>query len=192
MIKAGLAGGIGSGKSGVANAFEVLGVPVYYADDRAKQLMLRPEIMHAINSELGTCVFQNGQLQREKLAGIIFNDEAARQKVNKIVHPAVYNDFDNWASQQNASLVMVEAAIMFETGFYKKLDATILVLATEEERIARVIQRDQASTNSVLNRIKSQNDPEEHKHLATYLIYNNNSDEVLPQILNILKQLRHG
>src|SRR6056297_1224932 len=190
MIKAGLAGGIGSGKSGVAHAFEVLGIPVYYADDKAKKLMVREDIMAAITRELNTSVFKNGVLQREKLANIIFNDENARKKVNKIVHPAVFADFNNWAQQQNAPLVMVEAAIMFETGFHKNLDATILVLADEEERLKRVIKRDDANANSVQNRIKSQKNPEEHKHLATYLIHNNNNHEVLPQVLNILNKLR--
>ncbi|MFP4663208.1 MAG: dephospho-CoA kinase [Bacteroidales bacterium] len=192
MKKAGLAGGIGSGKSNIARAFEILGVPVYYADPEARRLMHSEEMQQAINQALQTNVFHEGRLDKQKMSDIIFNDEDARRKVNNIVHPAVHKDFEQWAARQSAPLVLVEASIMFETGFYKKLDATILVLADEKERLERVMQRDNADLASVMERVKSQKKPEMHKNLATYLISNNNKDEVLPQILYIYNSLIYG
>ena len=193
MKKVGIAGGIGSGKSGIAKAFATLGVPVYFADDEAKRLMKESDhIREALINEFGNTIYKNDQLQKAELAKIIFSDKTARQIVNGIVHPAVRNDFLDWAENCQTDLVMIEAAIMFDTGFYKFLDATILVLADEEQRIRRVTDRDGINTEAVKRRMAAQTNPEKHKTLATFLINNNDEDEVLPQLLYILKKLRNN
>ena len=189
MIKAGIAGGIGSGKSGVAKCFEILGVPVYYADDEAKKITNSDKIKKELSKIFGKELFPDGQLDKKKMAKIIFNDEEARKTVNNIIHPAVHDDFVLWSKKQSSELVIIEAAIMFETGFYKSLDQTILVLANKDERIKRLEKRDAIEKNMIKKRMESQEDPENFINLATYLINNNDNDEVLPQVINILNKI---
>ncbi|MFO7789525.1 MAG: dephospho-CoA kinase [Bacteroidota bacterium] len=189
MKQIGLGGGIGSGKTNIAKAFEVLGIPVYYADKEAKRLMETGKIKNKIIKTFNESLFIDEKLNKPKMAELIFNDDDARQKINNIVHPAVYDDFNLWSQKQNSDIVMIEAAILFETGFYKTLDASILILADEEERIERIKNRDKSERASVIRRIKSQEKPENFINLATFLIYNNNKDEVLPQILKIYNTL---
>lgn len=193
MIRVGIAGGIGSGKSCIAKAFETLGYPVYYADNEAKRLMQSSEIIiNSIKEAFGYEIYKGTELQKDKMAEIIFNDDQAREKINQIVHPEVRKDFELWAKQSGQSIVMMEAAILFDTGLYKELDATILVLADQEQRINRVLKRDGSNRKSVLNRINAQSDPEHHKKLATFLINNNDEDEIMPQILSIINKLNQN
>lgn len=170
----GLVGGIGSGKSTIAKMFEELGVPVYYSDDEAKRLMNDDEI---INTELrtlfGDAIYnKSGKLDKKKLAEIIFNDKELLEKVNSIVHPIVRQDFEEWCEEQTTNYVLQESAILFETGSYKKLDGIILVHATENERVGRVMKRDRCDKESVLSRIKNQWKDEQRLEAADYIIYN--------------------
>ena len=193
MIKVGLAGGIGSGKTTVAKVFKCLGIPTYNADFHAKRLLNESQqIKLKLIENFGTEIYQDNSLQKEILAKIIFNDKSALDTVNSIVHPAVRQDFDNWAKNCQTEIVLIEAAIMFDTGFYKHLDATILVLADEDQRIKRILKRDNFTIEHIKKRIQSQINPEKHKTVATYVINNNDKDEVLPQINNILKQLKNN
>ncbi len=192
MNRIGIAGGIGSGKTGIAKAFETFDIPVYYADNEAKKLMETEQIRHMIIKAFDASLFTGKKLNKAKMSELIFQDANARQKLNNIVHPAVYKDFNQWAQKQDNDIVMIEAAILFETGFYKQLDATILVLADEQQRFRRLKNRDNSNATSVIHRIRSQQNPDNFVILATYLISNNDEDEVLPQILKIYKNLTHN
>ncbi|MDA3820700.1 MAG: dephospho-CoA kinase [Candidatus Delongbacteria bacterium] len=192
MRRIGIGGGIGSGKTRIAKAFETFDIPVYYADKEAKKIMETEQIRSMIIGAFDASLFIDGKLNKTRMSKLIFNDDRSRQKINDIVHPAVYNDFNRWAKQQDKDIVMIEAAILFETGLHKQLDATILVLADEQERIQRIEKRDHSNRASVMERIKSQQNPDNFINLATFLIYNNNKDEVIPQILKIYKKLTNN
>lgn len=189
MIKAGIAGGIGSGKSGVAKCFETIGIPVYYADDEAKKITHKQSVKNKLSEIFGNDLFSEGKLDKNKMANIIFNDDKSREIVNNIIHPAVHEDFNLWTKKQKSEVIIIEAAIMFETKFYKSLDQTILVLASKNERIERLKKRDALEEEMIKKRINSQKEPENFINLATYLIYNNDNDEVLPQVLNIYNKI---
>lgn len=190
MKTIGLAGGIGSGKSDIANVFLTLGVPVYFADDKAKFLMNKSKfIKDRLIEEFGDDVYIDNVLQKKYLADIIFSNTEAKHKVNQIVHPALLEDFKKWTKSCNTDWVLLEAAILFESGLHKEMDVTILVTADKNERIKRIAKRDKLPESKILNRMNSQEDPEKLKHLATYLIENSNKNEVLPQIFNIFKEL---
>ncbi|MDB5109130.1 MAG: dephospho-CoA kinase, partial [Mucilaginibacter sp.] len=145
MLKVGITGNIGSGKTTVSKMFELLGIPVFYADDAAKSIMVTDELLVAgIKLAFGAAAyFNDGSLNRKHIAGIVFNDEQQLAKLNALVHPAVFRAFDNWAKQiENAPYVIKEAALLFESSSYKMCDKTILVTAPLETRIKRVMQRD--------------------------------------------------
>ncbi len=192
-MKIGIAGGIGSGKSSIAKAFEKLGIPVFYADTEARELINKsPQIKHKLIQAFGENIYLGKHLNKSALAELIFSDDAARNTVNKIVHPEVRFAFGKWADSCQYDIVMIEAAILFDTGLYKTLDATILVLADENQRLKRILARDEISEKEVKNRFASQQNPENHKNLATFLINNNDEAEVLPQILNIYNKITHN
>lgn len=192
-MKIGIAGGIGSGKSSIAKAFENLGIPVFYADPQARELMKNsPKIKSKLIQAFGADVYQGNQLNKPALSKLIFSDDLARETINKIVHPEVRLAFDNWAKSCQSDTVMIEAAILFDTGLYKTLDATILVLADENQRLKRIMSRDNISEAEARKRFASQQIPENHKNLATFLINNNDEAEVLPQILNIYNKITHN
>jgi dephospho-CoA kinase len=195
MIKVGITGGIGSGKSTVCKVFTVLGVPVFYADSTAKQLMnsdlqLREQLIRLF----GPAVYlPDLTIDRKYLAGIVFSDTSLLEKLNSIVHPAVRKAFDDWCLKQNASYIIHEAAILFESGFYKMMDKTIMVYTDEHERIERVVKRDKISTEMVIQRMNNQWKDEEKIKLADYVIGNNDRELIIPQIVEIDKKLRaHG
>jgi dephospho-CoA kinase len=191
MIRVGLAGGIGSGKSGIAKCFEILGIPVYYSDENAKRIISEDrETKQALIKEFGKNLYIQNELQKEKLAETIFNNPSARLIVNEIVHPVVRKDFEQWTIESQAEIVIIESAIMFDTGFYKLLDKTILILAEQKQRINRVIKRDNLSEKSVIQRINAQRNPEDFKAIADFIIYNNDNDEVFPQIQYIINKLK--
>lgn len=190
MKKVGLTGGIGSGKTTVARILETLGFPVYYSDDRAKELMRsNPEIRDGLISIFGQGVYQNGELNRPFLAGKIFQDEELKAKVNALVHPVVREDFDRWSQSINSAVVFNEAAILFETGAYKRMDLNVLVSAPKELRISRVINRDQISEQEVTARINNQWPDEEKIKLADYVLINDDRNPLLDQIDLMLDQI---
>jgi len=191
-LKVGITGGIGSGKSTVCKVFKVLGIPVFEADVVAKQLInSNEEIRKGLVNLFGETVYTpNGFVDRKKLASIIFNDDIQLRNVNELVHPVVRKEFLKWADEQKAPYVIHEAAILFESGFYRMMDFTVLVSAPVEERIARVTKRDGSAPEQVRERMQKQWDDEEKRKLASIELRNSDSDLVIPQIIKIDKQLR--
>ena len=188
----GITGGIGSGKSTICNVYRVLGIPVFEADIEAKRLMDNSEkIKIGLIDLFGKDIYtQNGTLDRKKLAGIIFNDKIKLEKVNSLVHPEVRSEFICWTKQQSTAYVIHEAAIMFETGLYKLMDYTILVSASEEERIKRVIKRDKLEKIQVLERMSKQWTDEQKRPLADVEFLTNDTTLLIPRIIKIDKQLK--
>ncbi len=185
MKKIGLTGGIGAGKSTLAHILLAMGYPVYFSDDRSKQLtQTHPEIRKGLTELIGEQIYKGNQLDRSALALAIFSDDTLRVKVNQIIHPIVRLDFDLWVEEQTYPLVFNEAAILFETGASERFDAMILVTAPEELRIQRVMKRDLCSREEVVNRIKHQWTDEQKMQSADVVIVN---DDVQP----IIKQVEH-
>ncbi len=191
MLKIGITGNIGSGKTTVSKIFEVLGIPVFYADDEAKKVMVNDAILIAeLKQTFGAqSYFEDGSLNRKHIAGIVFNNEAELKKLNAIVHPAVFRAFDNWVPQfKNAPYVLKEAALLFESSSYKMCDKSIMVTAPLELRITRVMLRDGLSRDEILNREARQFSEEKKLQLADYAIKNDNTELVIPQVLALHEQ----
>ncbi|MCS5490670.1 dephospho-CoA kinase [Algoriphagus limi] len=190
----GLTGGIGSGKSTVAQLFEILGIPVYYADDRAKSLMLQNPLKQEIINAFGESSYlEDGSLNREFLAKTVFADPEKVKKINSLVHPAVAEDFKNWAAKQKSPYVLKEAALIFETEGEKKLDAVINVSSPLRVRMARVLMRDPHRTEDQVNHIINQQLPDEIKNeKADFVIKNKDNMLLIPQVLAIHKKLLEG
>jgi dephospho-CoA kinase len=186
MIKIGLTGGIGSGKTLVSKVFSQLGIPIFNADYEAKYILNKdPEVITQIKNSFGDIYDANG-INKKKLASIIFNDQEALKKVNSIIHPQVLKYFNTWiTNQKGTKYIIKEAAILFESNAYKELNATINVHADELIRIERVIKRDKTTVNEVKNRINNQLSDSDRIKLADYTIYNNGDKMLLPQILEI-------
>lgn len=193
MLTIGIAGGIGSGKTTVCKVFRVLGIPVFQADMVAARLQNEDsQIKKSLVTLFGSEIYaEDGLLNRKKLAGIIFNDRNLLEKINSIIHPAVYQEFVKWKAQfEDFPYVLYEAAIMFETGSFRNFDRTILVVAAENERIQRVIKRDHTTVEAITQRIHNQfSDPEKMK-LADFIIENNDNQMVIPQILKLDQLLK--
>jgi len=169
----GLTGGIGSGKSTIARFFASLGVPVYIADEEAKKILYEPEVVAELQAAFGDGVLTNGTPDKAKLAALVFNDATKLQLLNGIIHPRVAEHFKEWVVQNNDKpFVIKEAAILFESGSYKDCDAVILVTAPQEERIKRVMQRDNVTREQVLERIANQWDEQKKAQLSNYIIDN--------------------
>jgi len=191
MLKIGITGNIGSGKTTISKIFEVLGIPVFYADDEAKKVMVDDAILvNELKQTFGSeSYFEDGTLNRKHIAGIVFNNEAELKKLNAIVHPAVFRAFDNWVPQfKNAPYVLKEAALLFESSSYKMCDRSIMVTAPLELRIARVMLRDGLSRDEILNREARQFSEEKKLQLADYAIKNDNTELVIPQVLALHEQ----
>jgi len=191
MLKIGITGNIGSGKTTVSHVFELLGVPVFYSDDEAKKVMTADaELIAGIKQAFGTeAYFANGTLNRKYIAPIVFNNQSELQKLNALVHPAVFRAFDNWAIQHsNAPYVLKEAAVLFESGSYKDCDYTILVTAPTPMRIARVMQRDGITKADAESRNAKQMPEAEKQQLASFMLCNDNSQLLIPQILALHEQ----
>ena len=185
-FKLGITGGIGSGKTSVCRVFDVLGVPVFSADREASEIMEKDgEIINKLNSIAGKNLYVNGSLDRMDLANIIFNDNSLLQQVNLLVHPVVFNHFMNWVLEQSAPYVIMEAAILFESGASDFVDKVATVVAPVEQRMERVIQRNKLSREQVLERMKNQMDDEARIKLSDYIIYNSENDMIITTILEI-------
>jgi dephospho-CoA kinase len=187
----GLTGGIGSGKSTVAKVFEILGVPVYYADDRAKWLMSNnQDLKSQISKEFGIQSYLEGNLNRSYLAETVFSDPEKVAKINSLVHPVVALDFKEWASIQKSPYVLKEAALIFETEGHKQLDAVINVSSPLRIRISRILMRDPHRSEEQINHIIDQQMPDEAKNeLADFVIKNVDNKLLIPQVLKIHEQL---
>ncbi|MFV0522285.1 MAG: dephospho-CoA kinase [Mangrovibacterium sp.] len=195
MIKLGITGGIGSGKSTICKFFSLLGIPVYESDNRAKALIDNsPIIKKKLISSFGESIYRkDGSLDRRKLADMVFNSPYLLRKLNNIVHPEVRDDFLQWTKKQvNAPYVIQESAILFDSNFYQIMDKTLTVTAPISERISRVTNRDSTTKKKVLERINNQMADEQRLNLSDYVIYNGANDLIIGQILEIDKILKHG
>lgn len=190
MLKVGVTGGIGSGKTTVCRVFGVLGIPVFSSDEEGKRLLAsNPAIRAVVEAEFGPLMYKNDVLDRKALAAVVFQDPAALGRLNGIIHPAVRSSFANWAQAQNAPYVINEAAILVETGIYKQLDHLITVTAPEQERIARVVLRDRVPESEVRARMRNQASDEERAMAADSNVTNDGKAMVIPQVLAIHRLL---
>jgi dephospho-CoA kinase len=191
VLKIGVTGGIGSGKSTVCKVIEKMGYPVFYSDIEAQKAMSNDVgLKEALIQLLGEQVYVNNELNRNYISNLIFSNPQLLTEINKCVHPVVRELFSNFVvKNKDSKLVFNEAAILFETGAYKNFDATILVVADEKQRIERVMKRDSISKEQVEERMKSQWNDEEKIGLADFVISNNDSSLVLPQIEVVVSAL---
>jgi dephospho-CoA kinase len=192
MIKVGITGGIGSGKSTACKVFRTLGIPVFEADHVARQLVnSSPIIRHQMIQTFGEAVYlPDGTINRKYLSGIVFNNSSLLAQLNNIVHPVVREEFEEWCLKQKSAYILHEAAILFESGFYKLMDKTITVVTNEDERIQRVMKRDGITIELVKQRIKNQWTDEQRMELADFIIHNNDDEMIIPQIIDIDYKLR--
>ena len=190
MLKAGLSGGIGSGKTTVSKVFQTLGVPVFYADDAVKSLYNTDKsLQQSMLNLLGTSIYSNGQLQARALATLIFNDDHLLRRVNELTHPILLKAFMAWAQEQKTPYVLLEAAILFEAGIAGEMDINISVSAPESTRIARVMQRDGCSEEEIRLRMSKQWSDEQRNAKADFVIINDNREALLPQIITIHEKI---
>jgi dephospho-CoA kinase len=190
MLKIGITGGIGSGKSTISKIFELLGIPVYYADDRAKDIMVRDaELIAQIKTHFGNEIYdEHGTLNRKLLGSIVFKDKEKLSLLNSLVHPATIRDADQWALEQKAPYVLKEAALLFESESFHHLDKIIGVYAPQALRIQRVMKRDHVTREDVLARMHKQIDEAIKMKLSDYVIYNDEQQMVIPQVLALHEQ----
>ena len=190
MKKIGITGGIGSGKTYVANIFHSLGVPVFNADSEANKSMISSKkLMKLVKEEFGNDIYKDKYLNKEELSSIVFSDSDKLQKLNSLVHPIVKEEFNNWCKKQISPYVIKEAAILFESNSHVGLDAVICVSAPLELRIERLLKRDNYSEMEINQRIENQISQEEKEKLSDYIIVNDERNLLLPQIIKIHEKL---
>ena len=188
----GLTGGIGSGKTLIANYIKSLGIPVYIADDEAKKIMDTDEVIQAISSTFGEEIIENNKVNREKLSKLVFDNPEKLQKLNSIIHPLVKKHFDSWLKDHaNFPFVFKEAAILFESGSYKYCDSVIAITSPIETRIQRVLERDKTSRESILKRMQNQWTDEQRIAKSDFVINNTSVKETYKQIDEILFLLKN-
>lgn len=182
----GVTGGIGSGKTTVCRIFKVLGIPVFVADTVARELMQNDQdIRTELKQITGNDLYISGSLDRKELARLIFNRPDLLRRVNAAVHPSVLRRFDEWASEEVAPYVIMESAILFEAGADTLLDRVVTISAPVEERIARVMGRNDLSREEVIGRINNQLEDEEREEQSYYVINNSDNEMIIPEILKI-------
>ncbi len=190
MLHVGLTGGIGSGKTTVARVFSLLGVPVFEADAVGKALLDEdPDLRRAVQERFGPELYASGALDRKALANLVFNDPTELAALNALVHPAVRKAFHTWAEQQKESYVIMEAAILAETGGHAALDRIVVVSAPEEQRIQRVMRRDGVSHDAVQARIRNQASEQERLAIAQHVVVNDDTQLVIPQVMKVHRAL---
>ena len=184
MLKIGLTGGIGSGKSTVAKVFQTLGIPVYYADDAAKELMNNNEgLKQQIILHFGEDVYENKVLNRKLLAQKVFNNPTQLNLLNSLVHPATIQAAEDWFVQQKAPYCIKEAALIFESGSQQNLDFVIGVYTPTTIRLQRVMQRDKATKEEVQQRMDKQIDETIKMRLCDFVVTNNEQELLIPQVM---------
>lgn len=189
-LKIGLTGGIGSGKTTVAKLFELLGVPVYYADDASKRLYKTDEeLIKKLKLHFGDDIYNNDELDRTQLASIVFSNPEKLELLNSLVHPLTISDAIGWMKKQTTPYVIKEAALLFESGSAAGLDFVIGVSASEPIRLQRVIDRDKATREEVLNRISRQMDEDKKMKLCDFIITNNEQELVIQQVMELHNKL---
>lgn len=190
MKKVGITGNIGSGKSYVCKIFENLGIPVFYSDDETKKLYLIPSVKELIVNRFGQEVyFDDGTLNRKLLSYHLFKNEEAMRFIESVLYPALNQHFDQWCEQQKSPYVLYESAILFEKNYDKFFDKIIFVSAPEDIRLQRVMLRDDCTEENVRSRMRLQLSEDLKISKADYVIYNDVTKAVEPQVLDINKQL---
>lgn len=187
----GLTGGIGSGKSTISRLLNIMGIPVYVADTESKRLTESSfDIRKKLTEKFGMDLYTEGKLNKTLLASLIFENEVNRNYVNSVIHPIVRIDFEQWKAQQVKSpLVIIETAILFESGFAASVDVSVTVAAAEELRIRRVELRDACSHAAIVSRIRSQLTEEEKIRRSDYVIYNDDWQALIPQVERLLAKI---
>jgi len=189
-LKIGLTGNIGSGKTSVAQVFEVLGVPVFYADNESKKLFEESDVKQQLAQLFGNDVItKSKEVDKQKLASIVFTDKEKLQQLNELLHPLVYKRYVEWIDKQQASYTILEAAILFESGFDEYVNQSICVYATKRSRMKRIINRDHFEKEQIEARMNNQWSDQEKNNRADYIIDNNEDKMIIPQILKIHKKL---
>jgi dephospho-CoA kinase len=190
MIKIGITGGIGSGKSVVSSLFRMDKIPVYTADTESKRLSdTSPVIRKKLIDLFGDDIYRNDRLDRERLASFVFSNKHVLKKVNEIIHPVVRKDFQAWAKQQTGNICAIESAILFESGFNKTVDITLLVYAPVELRLTRAMARDGATEVDIMKRMNRQMPEELKRKQSDYIIVNDDIQALIPQVDRFLKLL---
>ena len=190
-LKIGLTGGIGSGKTTIAKVFEILNVPVYYADAASKRLYKTDkELMQKMKEHFGKDIYNGDELNRTKLASLVFSDAGKLELLNSIVHPPTIRDAENWMQSQTAPYVIKEAALLFESGSVSGLDFVIGVYSPQHLRLKRVMTRDGLTREDVLNRMNRQINEEMKMRLCDFVILNNEQEPVIPQVIALDKKIR--
>ena len=193
MIRAGLTGNIGTGKSTVAGIFEALGVPVYHADREAKKMLGKEQVKNDLLNKFGKEIFEKGEVDRKKLANLVFNDSEKLNYLNSIIHPLVRQDLEAFFNRkQHHPYVIQEAAILFESGFYRDFDKIILVTSPDELANKRVTLRDGITIQEVEQRRSNQWNQDKKAALSDFIIKNNETEMLIPQVLRIHDMLLAG
>jgi dephospho-CoA kinase len=187
MFKVGITGGIGTGKTTVCKIFELLNIPIFYADDSAKLLMItNPTLIKGIKETFGDDAYlPTGALNRRYIADLVFNNSKNIEKLNNLVHPQVFKAFDDWSIKQQSPYVLKEAALLFESKSYKKNDLNVLVSSPIDLRINRLIKRDGTTKEKIQERMNNQLAENEKEKLTNYKINNNEHDFLIPQVLKM-------
>jgi dephospho-CoA kinase len=189
-FKLGITGGIGSGKTSVCRVFTVLNIPVFSADQEASHIMDNESgIQDKLNSISGIDLYAKGRLDRLALASIIFNDKTILEKVNALIHPFVFDIFRKWSVEQTSPYVIMEAAILFESGAAEYVDKVATVVAPVDQRVERVIRRNKLTKEQVMERMRNQMNDETRIKLSDYIIYNSENDMIIPAILKIHQEI---
>lgn len=192
MLKIGITGGIGSGKTTVCSIFETLGIPVFYADDVAKEVMVNDTILvQGLQEAFGPESYtEEGHLNRKHIAGIVFNDAQALSRLNDLVHPAVFRAFDHWVENLAAEppYILKEAALLFESGSYKMCDRNVLVTAPLEMKLKRLMARDGSTVAEISARMDKQFTDEQKALLSDYIISNEETKSLVLQVLDLHQQ----
>lgn len=192
MIKIGLTGGIGSGKTTVAKIFESFGIPIYNSDDRAKYLMNNDvKLKQSIIELFGQEAYLDQALNRSFIASEVFTNPDKLKQLNQLVHPVVGKDFKNWCAKQKGSIIIKEAAILIESGAHKGLDKIVVVTAPESIRIKRVVNRDKVTEQHVRDRMKNQLTEKQRLEYADFIIDNGGGKSLIPQVQEIVKKLSY-
>lgn len=190
--RVGLTGNMGSGKSTVAAIFNWLGIPVFEADAEARKLFELDSVKEELSQKFGTGVNCNGQVNRKMLASVVFNDQASLEWLNSLIHPMVKTQFEDFSGiNSHSPYVLFESAIIFESIFRNYFDKTIVVYSPVEIAIQRVGLRDRLTEDEIHERWRNQMDPLKKNSMADFVIYNDNTQLILPQVLSVHYHLLH-
>jgi len=190
ILKLGVTGGIGSGKTTICKVFAVLCIPVFSADDEAKRIQDNDrDLQIKINSIAGKDLFPGGKLDRPEMAKLIFSNKDLLEKVNSIVHPAVFRSYNEWVKKQDSPYCIMEAAILFESGAFRLMDRIVTVITPMEERIERLVRGNKLSKEQIVERINNQIDDESRVKRSDFVISNSENDMIVPAIIEIHEEM---